>query len=274
MHKEALIAFLKKAVPDSLHDRILTFRRPYKKELQRNTRWKGVGRNRRAWVLATGPSISQQRIELLAGEECYSVSNFFLHEKLGALAPKAHFFAPYHPPLIRSNYLDWIASAHARLPATTPLILGLQDYEMLENSGILGARERYYLQFGARRFGPIDCTRAGPPVQTGPQMVLQLLLYAGYDEIFLLGCDHDTLKNYGDTVANFYAAKDDVRVNATNGLGWLPIVDHLRTQVRVFEIYDLLQRHNTGSRIINCSPVSWLRFTQMETRRFEDVVRQ
>ena len=38
-------------------------------------------------------------------------------------------------------------------------------------------------------------------------MILPVLISMGYKEIYLLGCDHNQLKNYNKTITNFYAEK-------------------------------------------------------------------
>lgn len=260
-------------LPPALHDWVVFQGHRGREVLAENRRWKGTGRGKRAWVLATGPSIKQQDLSLLRGEDCFSVSNFFLHDQLAVISPKAHFFAPYHPPLIRENYLDWLAKADAALPKETVVVLGLSDRAMIESRGLFAARRKVFLALGARRFRNIDCEKLMPTVQTGPQMILGFLIYAGYREIYLLGCDHDALRNYGATVENFYPPTADVRVNAISGAGWLPVIEHLQTQINAFRIYEKFMLSNPEVRLYNCSPSSWLRFTKMPSADYLSVIK-
>lgn len=263
---------IRQKLPLSLHDWLILMRQKDRGALKKNRLWSDSGRGKRAWVLATGPSIKQQDLSLLQGEDCFSVSNFFLHDCLAEIGPKAHFFAPYHPPLVKENFLEWLAKADAALPSSTAVVLGLSDKAMVETSGVFSVRDKYYLAVGAKRYDNIDCERLVPYIQTGPQMILSLLIYAGYQEIFLLGCDHNTLRNYGDTVENFYSPSEDSRVNAISGSGWLPVTEHLQTQITVFQIYENFIKANPTVRIVNCSPSSWLRFTEMPFSEFTAAV--
>lgn len=273
-HLKRLVRNVRLSLPPAVHDWWVFNRQKGREVLADNRQWKGSGQGKRAWVLATGPSIRKQDLSLLRGEDCFSVSNFFLHDQLATIAPKAHFFAPYHPPLIRDNYLDWLARADAALPRETAVVLGLSDRGMIESRGLFAARKKLFLAIGARRFRNIDCEKLVPTIQTGPQMVLSFLIYAGYREIYLLGCDHDTLRNYGDTVENFYPPTADVRVNAVNGAGWLPVIEHLQTQINVFRIYENFMSSNPDVRVYNCSPSSWLRFTSMPSADYGSVIKR
>lgn len=255
-------------LPGPAADRVKLMRLGGRGPLLPNRDWLGTGAGRRAFIIATGPSISAQDLSLLRGQDCFSVSNFFLHEQAKELGLKAHVFAPWHPPLDRDNFIEWFAKAHAALPPETPVVLGLQDRAwMLERNPFPG-RRIYWMGLGSARYGNVDLTRLAPDIQTGPHMVLSLVLYAGYREIFLVGCDHDTLRSYGGVAENFYSRDKDVRRNAIDGSGWLPVTEHLRTQVRVFEIYDRFRTANPHARIVNLSPTSWLRFTGMESEDF------
>lgn len=262
-------------LPGSLADHIRLIRQGGTTPLNTNRDWLGTGRGRRAFIIATGPSITGQDLSLLRGHDCFSVSNFFLHEQSRTLHLKAHAFAPWHPPLDRDNYVEWLSKAHAALPPETPVVLGLQDRTWLLQRNPFPNRKLYWMGLGSSRYGDIDLTRLAPAIQTGPHMVLNLVLYAGYSEIFLVGCDHDTLRNYGGVVDNFYDRKQDVRKNAIDGAGWLPVIEHLKTQVRVFEIYQAYMQANRHVRIVNLSPTSWLRFTGMRCSDFaQEAVRK
>lgn len=263
--------FLVKLLPEVVREFILLAILRDRHVLAKNRCWKNSGKGKRAWVLATGPSLKDVDLSMLKDEDCFSVSNFFLHKQLTDLKLKAHFFAGYHSPLEKGNFINWLRNADERLPKATEIFVSIADKKMIEENGIFRERNIFYLAIGSRRFGNIDCEKLVPVIQTGPQMIVNLLLYAGYKEIYLMGCDHNTLKNYGDVVENFYLPELELRKNATSGAGWLPIVVHLQTQVRVFEIYEALKLNNPHVSIYNCSPISWLRFTSIPYANFEEL---
>lgn len=269
--KKVIFRFLVKLLPVFLHDFLILARRKDRHILKKNEVWKNTGLNKRAWILATGPSLKGLDLSLLKSEDCFSVSNFYLHSQLAVINPKAHFFAAYHLPLERANFISWLKNADESLPKESAVFLSLSDKTMIEKHGIFKKRKIFYLAMGSKRFENINCEKLVPGIQTGPQMIINLLMYAGYKEIYLLGCDHNTLKNYGDVVENFYPLEAEIRKNATNGAGWLPIVEHLGTQIKVFEIYEAFKRSNPNIAIYNCSPTSWLRFTSIPYVNFRSL---
>lgn len=269
--KKVLLRFLIKSLPGFLYDFLILLRQKDRYILKKNKVWKNTGLNKRAWILATGPSIKGMDLSSLKNEDCFSVSNFYLHSQLAVINPRAHFFAAYHLPLERSNFILWLKNADEALPKESAVFLALSDKAMIERFGIFKGREIFYLAMGSRKFKNINCQKLVPGIQTGPQMIINVLMYAGYKEIYLLGCDHNTLMNYGDIVENFYPPESEIRKDATSGAGWLPIVEHLGTQIKVFDIYEEFKRSNPSVAIYNCSPTSWLRFTSIPYINYESL---
>lgn len=223
----------------------------------------GVGKI--AVIFATGPSVKEQNLKLLVGFDCFSVSNFFLHEDINLLKPKYHFFAPYHQPLIWENYVDWLRQADQQLPAETGIFLGLQDREKILQEGLFKNRDIRFLDLVAEPYFkpngslPIDITGPVLSPQTVPLMVLPVLFYMGYKTIYLVGCDHNGLKNYGGKIAHFYASQQDTRVIARNYWGE-GIEVELKSELNVFITYSKYAgvANSLGVRVINLSPSSWL----------------
>jgi len=230
---------------------------------RRNTKLRQLKRHDRAFILGTGPSLKLENLRSLKGEDCYSVSNFYLHPDLSAVNPKLHFFAPHHPPLILNNYIDWLKQADAKLPKSTKICLGHPTKPQVVKHQLFPKREIYYLTLSpARTIPQVDITRPILSPQSGPLMILPVLLYLGYREIYLLGCDHNVLMYYGETTENFYDPKDDVRVNATDKGSWGEIIPMLNNNLVMFKQYQAYQdlATNLGITITNLSQGSWLDF--------------
>ena len=235
-----------------------------KQLLSDNCSLKGSGSGRDAFLLATGPSIKGVDLGFLAGRDCFSVSNFILHPQLDQISPKMHFFAPYHEPLIFDEYIDWLKLADRTLPKGTSVVLGLEMHQSVVEYGLFQERKVYYLSLDKvplRKLPDLEFPVLAP--QTSPIMVLPILHYMGYKRVFLLGCDHNILKNYGGTVENFYEASQDPRNNATSGDNWTAgIVRHLENALNVFNQYKFYEEiyNKTGIELINTSSSGWLDF--------------
>lgn len=231
--------------------------------LKKNLFLKENGKNKRAFLLATGPSIKQEDLSRLKGEDCFSVSNFFLHSDIDIISPKIHFFMPYHEPLILENYIAWLQRADRKLPISTDVFLGIQTKKIVDEYRLFSKRSVHYLYFkdDLSKKDDIDILAPLLTPQTVPIMALYVLLYMGYREIYLLGCDHDVLRYYKQDVKHFYNKEDEVRIGASDKTTW---VDNIKVALRslnnVFVQYDMLAKiaKDRNNFIVNLSAKSWL----------------
>jgi hypothetical protein len=201
---------LKKILPKEFYDKIkhhyFFFKYPHKDLLKKNLIFKDVGLGRRAFILATGPSINMDNLSVLEGENCYSVSNFFLHKDIEKINPLLHFFVPYHKPLTFKSYIDWMRLADQKLPPKTSIVLGHTSYETVKKYKLFPKREIFYLYCDAKIYPKkkVDLTKTIIQPQSVIQLVLPVLLYMKYSEIYLMGCNHKFDHH-------FYDKEEDVR---------------------------------------------------------------
>lgn len=242
----------------------LTYPQASKQLLRRNEVLKDVSLGRTAFILATGPSVRDLDLTRIVGQDCYSVSNFFLHPLLGELRPKMHFFAPYHEPLVLQEYVSWLKTADQSLPKETEITLGIDTEGTVQQNNLFTGRTVRYigLEKAAITTG-IDLRYPVMRPQSVPLMVIPVLLFMGYKRIVLIGCDHNILKDYGKIVSNFYMQGADPRSNATSGANWgAGIVQHLQNALNVFTQYQTYQKYckKIGVELIHTSPDGWLDF--------------
>jgi hypothetical protein len=237
--------------------------------LKKNISLKDYGRNRRAFLIATGPSIKELDLTLLKDEDCFTLSNAYLHDRIDIINPIFHFFAPFHKPLIKENFISWLKDADDKLPESTKIFLGHKSKDMVTENNIFNRREVNYMYLGSPFYNKISLLKQTPSPKTGTQMVLNLLIYMGYEEIYLIGCDHNILKSYGGVREHFYDSSKELRKNVEN---WGDITENLKSELDMFSIYKkyvkLAKKRNI--RIVNLSRDSWLNF--VEYKKFEDVL--
>ncbi len=233
--------------------------------LNQNTSLKNSAKKKRCFILATGPSIKEQDLKLLAGEDVFSISNFFLHEDIETINPKYHFFAPYHEPLILQNYIDWLNLADEKLPKSTKMVLATSNEYLVKEYNLFTNREIIYVEFkGIDLEEPIniDITKPIMAPQTGPIMILPVCAYIGYKEIYLVGQDMNRMASYGGTTQNFY--ENDPRVNATDKNNWIDIIPELERTLIMFKQFKKYADYFKEKKIkfYNLSPISWLSFVE------------
>jgi len=276
-----IITFLKDWLPPAIYRSLirvagdLRFQTYARKDiLQKNRALKGFGKGKRAFLLATGPSIKQEDLKLLSGEDCFSISNFFLHDDIQVINPVFHGYAAlYHEPLILENIVEWLHQADRILPARTKIVLGHNSYDIVQKFELFPERDVYYLYLG-QKLG-LDITKPVLGPQTGPLLMLPLMIYMGYERIYLLGCDNTTLRDYKKTVTNFYSPDQEIRKNATDPKRdvVIDIEAEFRANLIMFEQYKYYRNvlADTSTSITNLSVDSWLEMFPFD--RLENIMK-
>ncbi len=266
---------LKNWLPPIIHEKLygcrawLGFLMYEKKEvLNRNSVFKNTASGKRAFLIATGPSLKMEDLNALAAEDCYGISNFFLHEHIQSINPKFHFFAPYHEPVTLDSYVVWLEKADKLLPPETNIFMGHTTYDLVNKYNLFKKRKVFYLDLSGYLAG-LDITKSVLSPQTGPLMALPVLAYMGYTEIYLVGCDHTEMRDYKKTVNNFYDSSNDVRKTTSDTYDvWNDgIIINLLNTANVFKQYMFYKKifRKRDIRIINLSQDSWLDLFEMDT---------
>lgn len=262
--------FLKNWLPPIVHEKLygyrvwLKFLMYEKKEvLNKNAVLENTGKSKRAFLIATGPSLKMDDLSALSGEDCFGISNFFLHKHIQNIKPKFHFFAPYHEPISLESYVEWLEKADKILPPETNIFLGDATYDLVNKYKLFQKRKVFYLYLsGFPATHKVDITKPVLAPQTGPIMALPVLLYMGYSEIYLLGCDHTEMRDYKKTVNNFYDPSTDIRKTTSDAYDvWNDgIIINLLSTANVFKQYVFYKKilRERDVRIINLSRDSWL----------------
>ncbi|KXX67294.1 hypothetical protein [Flammeovirga sp. SJP92] len=244
-----------------------------KKELiKANKSLKNTKKGKRCFMIATGPSLKLENLKLLENEDCYTISNAFLHEDIKVINPLAHFYAPYHEPLILDNYLDWLQKSDKELPERTKIVTGHKNIPFIESrEGLFKNRKVEYLFLARHTDAFNDISKPIMPPINGPQMMIPYLLYLGYSEIYLLGCDSTVMRDYKKAnITHFYdSKKKDVRKNASDQNSWSKAVDQFKYQYDHFKVYEHFNSHPTiqsgEQKILNLSQDSWIDSYPFET---------
>lgn len=235
-----------------------------RKFLKKNKELKWIAKGKRAFILATWPSIKKENLKLLEWEDCFSVSNFFLHDDIEIINPKFQFFIPFHRPLILENYIEWLKLADNTLPKNTNIVLWSGIRNIVEENGLFKWRKvfylylKHYINFSSNITFPIYHPA------TWPQMIIPVLMYMWYKEIYLLWCDHNTLRDYWWERKDFYDTKKDVRKNAKI---WSSFIDFLENQLLMFKDYEKIKKiaKKKWIKIINLSEDSRLECFKKDT---------
>jgi len=156
---------------------------------------KYLGRN--CFIIAAGSSIKSQDLSKLAGQINITVSNAFVHPEIEDICPTYHVL----PNVFRSHakyygddkFVSWLEEMDQRLPDTTIMVLHILDKAIIRKHDIFSNRDVFW--YGTARWDEGSISRINPVcipnIWSVSEAALCMAIYLGFDEINLLGFDHD-----------------------------------------------------------------------------------
>lgn len=236
---------------------------PSKKIIKRNGNLRKKRTKDSAFLIATGPSLKKENLKLLKGQDCFTVSNAFLLNEINIINPLLHFFAPHHTPITRKSFYKWLMQSDKKLPKKTDIIMSYDD-KSFKDKKLYKSRNIFYLKISKniKKFHT-NIEKPLPKFQTGSLMILPVLINMGYKKIYLLGCDHNQLKNFNSRIDNFYDEKKDLRfTTGKNKLNshFLKLDKELKASLEVYNQYLEYKKiaKDMNVQIINLSKYSWI----------------
>lgn len=169
-------------------------RRQTKALLQKNGSLHNRHVGQRCFILATGPSIKRQNLTPLKNEICIAVSNFFVHPDYHLIKPRYYCLAPFHSPITEEGWQEWMDDVNKAIGDST-LFYSVGDITRNQMNDRFQNRVVHYLDFRGTwdhiQKDGVDLRSSIPAPQSVPTVALLIALYMGFQEIYLLGCDHD-----------------------------------------------------------------------------------
>ena len=180
------------------------------KVLDRNIVFKDKYKGKRCYILGNAPSLAKHDLSLLANEHVFVVNSFYLHEQIKTIKPEFYVFAdPSYWDVNNPEVLEiWkeLGSKTHGLGINYLVSVRVKDtpvIKLLDQSGV------YFVDISLP-FYPgspykFDMTMPVNGTQNSLGLCMQYAIYMGFEEIYLLGADHDWLTNY-KIVNHFYDA--------------------------------------------------------------------
>jgi len=245
--------------------------------LAQNERFRSLHKDRRrCFILCTGPSIKTQDLRVLKGETCIAASNFCVHPQYAEIKPEYYCIPKVGiPPATVDTVVQWFKDIALKMGGAT-MFLSHGDRQMVQDHHLFEGKTVHYLAFGrswdsVEKQG-IDLTRPLPRIQSVPVMALQIAIFLGFKEIYLLGCDHDHLLHHGITL-HFYEKHEHAvsRHYTQKNTEWSAYEEEVRQFGLLCSQYRALRSwaEPRGIRIYNATPGGML--NTFERVRFESL---
>ncbi len=216
----------------------------------------------RCFILGTGPSINAQDLTPLKTETCISLNSFCLHKDYSLIRPLYHVVSglAFHPHIAEElgvKYFQEIEQKSKPARIFTPYL----DRELITRYGLFKNREVYYLWFGANwkdisRKG-VDATKMLYPGMSVSVIAIQLALYMGFAEIYLLGLDHDWILKFSERLPNHFYPPADCVLEKSGLTYWdnFSWETEFRCLLQLWEQYRMLKTfaQNNGRTVYNAT---------------------
>jgi len=174
-----------------------------------NLIFKNIHKGQRCFILASGPSINEMDLLPLQNENCIAVSSFFHHKDINTIRPKYHVLAPLHPPFDFNEAEIVFNGLEKNYNYSIDLFVGTNAFPYSYIEYIKMKPTKHIVHPINYQYSPQlndknrddesvwDITQNPFSVRTVVFSAIQIAVYMGFKEIYLLGCDHDFLQRIG-----------------------------------------------------------------------------
>jgi hypothetical protein len=263
---------IKSLMPPLLWDK-LQYARSYKHFLKykdlvaKNIELKDKHKGKRCFILGSGPSIKEEDLKPLKNEIVFALNNFYVHEDFDEImsgdVDKYYMTAPVHLPQSEEEWKSWFEDMESHMPESTNMLFGLNGYDgniknLFEKYGIFKEHKiNWYfagVNYSEDNFNneAIDITK---PIYTGEAVSIYsliLAIYMGFDEIYLLGMDHDYFLYEDESKMRMYSSAKHQQNEFERTFGDTFHTKEFLRQYNIFSKYKAFD-DNSKSKIFNAS---------------------
>ncbi len=151
---------------------------------------------RRCFIIANGPSIKGQDLLPLKDEVTIAVNSFHFHPEYRRIAPKYHIVVDPLHVVDAPNCIAWLRELE-KLDTPTTFVFPVEGAALFEKYGLFKGKTVRFVLLSDQRCGTGnvkgDLSRPVSGVQCVSVGALLLGSFLGFEELYLLGCDHDWL---------------------------------------------------------------------------------
>jgi len=239
----------------------------YKQLIENNNELKNIHKGKRCFILGSGPSIIKEDLLPLSNEIVFALNNFYVHKDFKKIMdgnkPKYYMTAPIHLPQSELEWLYWFQNMQLNMPINARMIFGLNNckinikyifdkYQLFHDYKI----SWYYAgtQFIDEYFqkSAMDITKSTYIGESVSIYALIFALYMGFDEIYLLGMDHDYFLYDDENKMRMYSQAIHQKDELKRTFGDSFYIEEFLRQHNIFKKYKAFS-DNTDCKIYNAS---------------------
>ena len=254
--------------------------------IKTNISLKNKHEGKRCFILGSGPSINDEDLKPLKNEIVFALNNFYVHDDFSKImsgeVEKYYMTAPIHPPQTETEWKDWFFDMEQHMPKNSTLIFGISNQNnniknIIDHHNLFVNYKKYWYYAGINindyyNYKPadLDITKMTWIADTVSIYSLIVAIYMGFNEIYLMGMDHNYICN---NKSNYRFYKDGIHQNNEEKriIKDTSLTKHLSFGMyKIFNQYELLS-NNSYTKIYNTSRNSLLDIFEYVT--FKDVIK-
>jgi hypothetical protein len=187
-------------LPPKISYKILEYKKFFENNFDRsvfNDLLRDSEKGKRCFIVGTGSSIKEQDMKLLADEIVIGVSGLYNHEDIDTLDPKYYV----NPPVFKSHskyyqeeqFIKYLKDMDQKLLDNVTMFFDISDKKYIEKYDLFHTKKivwKHYKVWDQSKITQINLDSL-PSVWSVSESAIEIALYLGFDEIYLLGFDHD-----------------------------------------------------------------------------------
>jgi hypothetical protein len=212
----------------------------YKNVIEDNAKFYNLHKGKRCFVLCTGSSVRYLDLKKLKGEYSIAVSNFYMHQDYNIVKPSIYCM----PQLTYTDkFTKELGKKHLEKveqeAGDTQFFFSISERDLIEENLLYRGKRVNYLYFTpmGQEYEEVDLTLKTMGVYSVPIMCLELAIYMGFQEIYLVGTEHGELTK--GRYDYFYNRKDNMVGHADDFIGMNgDIISYERVLPCIFRLWE------------------------------------
>lgn len=233
------------------------FEYKFRKVLGSNKKLKNIHKGKRCFIIGNGPSINKVDLKKLRGEHTFVVNQFFQHADLLKIKPNYYCIIDREHFRDTTNSKSFFKDLNSKINKDVKFFFPIQNMAYIESNKILAGHAIHYLLlrgiFSEKLYFNAQLEKSLPSLINVILACILVATYMGFSEIYLLGVDHNWLKERNfNKIGRFYK-KHYFENDAGSSYEYASY-----SQSELFRSYRLLKKKLKNTKIFNCTEGSYL----------------
>jgi Protein of unknown function DUF115 len=211
--------------------------------LKKNILLKNTYKSKKCYIIGNSPSLNNHDLLLLENENVFCLNTFFVHKDFDKIKPNFYVFADPDLYNLDENIKEWWEKLIKKsINKNISYFLPIQLKNTFIHEKLI--HEKIYfidlsLPFNNQSVKYFDLSKPVNGVQNVLILSVQIAVFMGFEEIYLLGADHDWMSHFGNEQRHFYS-NDETKVENVGTTGypynwWLDAVNTMFSQYKLIK---------------------------------------